>query len=203
VNKVYVVEDDEAVRDGLAALLESEALDVVCYAHAEAFLADFQSSPSECLVLDMRMPGMSGLELQSELERRGAHIPIIFLTAHGDIPTSVRAIKAGAVDFLTKPIDASQLLERIRAALQYSAQNHAALTAKSGLRERVMKLTEREREVLALAIAGLQNKDIARKLGISYRTVEIHRAHVLRKTGVRSLVDLARLENIFPPGAPR
>jgi FixJ family two-component response regulator len=192
MSKVYVVDDDAAVRDGLAALLETEALEVECYPSADALLQGYRPSKPECLVLDMRMPGMSGLELQAELARRGVRMPIVFLTAFGDIPTTVRAIKAGALDFLTKPVEPSQLLERIRAALLQSENDRGAPTSQP-LRERLAGLSDREREVLELAIAGMPNKDIARRLGISHRTVEIHRTHGLRKAGAASLLELMRL----------
>ena len=197
MNKVHVVDDDAGVREGLAALLESADLEVACHASAEAFLNAFQADPPECLVLDLRMPGKSGIELQAELQRRGAAIPIIFLTAHGDIPTTVRAIKAGAMEFLTKPVEVSQLMEKVYLALRQSEADQDAGAGERVARERLAGLSEREREVLQLAITGLQNKEIARQLDISHRTVEIHRAQVLRKTGAASMIELARLVDIL------
>lgn len=193
MSKVFVVDDDAAVRDGLTALLETAELEVECYSSASAFLAAYKPNASECLLLDLHMPGMSGLELQAELERRGIHVPIVFLTAHGDIPTTVRAIKGGALDFLTKPVRASKLLERVQVAIRTSETSHNAAEATREGRERLASLSEREREVMVLAIAGKHNKDIARQLGISHRTMEVHRANILRKTGVASLLELAHL----------
>lgn len=193
MSKVFVVDDDAAVRDGLTALLETAELEVECYASAKTFLAAYAPSASQCLVLDMHMPGMSGLELQTELERQGIQVPIVFLTAHGDIPSTVQAVKAGAVDFLTKPVKPAHLLERVQAALRQSKTNHRAIAATVELRERLASLSKREHEVMALALAGHPNKNIARQLGISHRTVEIHRAHVLRKMGAGSLLEVAHL----------
>jgi FixJ family two-component response regulator len=193
MNRVHVVDDDAAVRDSLAVLLETEQFQVRTYADAAEFLGAYQPSAPECLILDLRMPGMSGVQLQTELARRALRIPVIFLTAFGDIPTSVRAIKEGAIDFLTKPVQAAELLERVKAALSQNARAARESHEKEALRTRFAELSAREREVLELAVAGLRNKDIARKLGISHRTVEIHRAHLLHKTGATNLLELARL----------
>jgi len=180
---VFVVDDDAAVRDSLRALLEGAGFAVEAFDSAEGFLAAHRPGAPACLVLDVHMPGMSGLELQDELARRGTPLPVLFLTGHGDIPTSVRAVKAGAVDFLTKPADGALLVERVR----------AMLTLNTSLHERLDDLTERERQVMRRVAAGASNKEIARTLGISARTVEVHRARVMRKMRARSPVELAEI----------
>jgi RNA polymerase sigma factor (sigma-70 family) len=190
---VFVVDDDAAVRDGLALLLDAAGLTVETYDGAPAFLAACSPQRAGCLILDVRMPDMSGPELQAELTRRSFDLPIIFLTAHGDIPTTVLAIKSGAMDFLTKPVVGAELLERVRAALEKSAQLRERASAAQSLRERLEGLTRREREIMKLVADGLPNKEIARSLGISHRTVEVHRARVMQKTGVTNLVELSRL----------
>jgi len=190
---VYVVDDDEAVRDSLAFLFGAAGLPVRTFATAEDFLsAAFQAGPG-CLVLDVRMPGMDGPQLQAELSRRGITLPVVFLTAHGTIPLTVKTIQAGAADFFTKPVDGQCLLERVQDLLHASVAAWEAGAESRALRERFAALTEREREVLALALAGHANKDIARRLGISFRTVEHHRSRILMKTGVDNLLKLARL----------
>lgn len=190
---VFVVDDDAAVRDSVCLLLETAGLAVEAHDSAESFLAALDPQRYGCLVLDMRMPGMGGLELQAELARRGALLPIIFLTAHGDIPMTVRAMKAGAADFLTKPVDGAELIERIEAALLRARSDRESVAARQEARARLAALTEREQEILALAVAGCTNKDIARRLGISFRTVEVHRSHILLKTGAATLIELAQL----------
>jgi RNA polymerase sigma factor (sigma-70 family) len=191
--KVFVVDDDAAVRDSLSLLLETAGLQAETYASAEAFLGALRTDWSGCVVLDVRMPGMAGPALQTELSRRGVQLPIIFLTAHGDIPTSVQAMKAGAVDFLTKPVNGALLLERVHAALARNNHERKREAGRRTLRARLALLTVREREILALAVAGQPNKEIARHLGISYRTVEVHRSRILLKAGATSLIELARL----------
>jgi RNA polymerase sigma factor (sigma-70 family) len=192
---VFVVDDDPAVRDGLATLLETASLPVETHASAESFLAAFDAARPGCLVLDVGMPGCTGPQLQAELARRGSQLPIIFLTAHGDIPTSVQAMKAGALDFLTKPIDAREPLERVLQALDADRRRRDADATTRALRDSLAGLTGRERDVLGLAVAGLPNKEIARRLGISHRTVEVHRSHILLKTGAATLLGLARRAN--------
>lgn len=190
---VFVVDDDPAVRDSLTLLLEVEDIVVESFASAEAFLAVCRPAPRCCAIVDIRMPGMDGLQLQDELTRRKLLLPIIFLTGHGDIPLSVRAIKAGAVDFLTKPVTGAALLESVQAALLESERLSTQAEENQTAAERVANLTEREREVMALAVDGMPNKEIARCLGISHRTVEIHKARIMRKTGAETLLDLARI----------
>lgn len=190
---VFVVDDDPAVRDSLTLLLEEEDLCVASFASAEAFLADCRPPPRSCAIVDIRMPGMDGMQMQAELSGRGVLLPVIFLTGHGDIPLSVRAVKAGAVDFLTKPVTAKALLESVHAALLESARLASQAEVNQTAVQCLATLTERERQVMALAVEGLHNKEIARHLGISHRTVEIHKARIMHKTGANTLLDLARI----------
>lgn len=190
---IFVVDDDPAVRDSLTLLLEQEDLPVQTFDGAEAFLAACRPQQRGCAIVDLRMPGMDGMRLQEELGRRGILLPIIFLTGHGDIQTSVRAIKAGAIDFLTKPITASALLASIRAALVEGERLYAQAETTHTAASRLASLTERERDVMALAVEGLPNKEIARRLDISHRTVEIHKARIMHKTGAVTVLDLARI----------
>jgi FixJ family two-component response regulator len=178
---VFVVDDDAAVRAGLLAMFEAAGVAAEAYASAAEFLKAYRPGGVGCLVLDVNMPDMKGPELQVELNRRGSNLPIIFLTAHGDIPTTVKAIKAGAVDFLTKPADGAVLLDRVRAALARSAQLSGALS----------NLTEREREVMLYMAAGRSSKETARELEISYRTVELYRSRILQKVKAHSVLELA------------
>jgi RNA polymerase sigma factor (sigma-70 family) len=191
---VFVVDDDPAVRESLTLLLEQEDLSIMAFESAEAFLAVCASVPAHsCVVADIRMPGMDGIQLQEELARRGVALPLIFLTGHGDIPMSVRAIKAGAIDFLTKPITGQALLRSVQEALRESDRLNENAEKNESATARMALLTEREREVMELAIKGMSNKEIARRLGISHRTVEIHKARVMHKTDSDSLLDLARI----------
>ncbi|HUF71765.1 MAG TPA: response regulator transcription factor [Gammaproteobacteria bacterium] len=190
---VYVVDDDRGVRDSLNLLLGSAGIVSEAFESAAAFLAGFRPDRIGCLVADIRMPGMSGLELQQELNARKVEIPIVFITGHGDVPMAVNAMKAGAVDFLTKPFRNRDLLDRIEAALgsaRAGFQDHEKLRE---ARARYAALTPREAEVMELVVSGLANKVIAMDLGVSQRTVELHRARVMQKMGVRSLAELVRL----------
>lgn len=198
---VYVVDDDDAVRESLAFLFETADLAVETFASAEDFLAAAHPGCLGCMVLDVRMPGMDGPALQAELARRGVALPIIFLTAHGTIPLTVKTVRAGAIDFLTKPVDGQHLLERVQATLRASLEKWEGEAANQLLRERFATLTEREREILDLAVGGQSNKEIARHLGISHRTVEHHRSRIWLKTGVDNLLQLARLADACRPPA--
>ena len=189
---VYVHDDDDAVRDSIALLFETARHDVETSLAAEAFRSAWRSEMAGCLLLDLRMPGSSGIDLQAFLVEQHCRLPIIFLTAHGDIPTTVRAVKAGAYDFLTKPVEGGLLLERVRGALACAAGADERRNDDSGAGARKEHLTEREREVMSLALSGMSNKEIARRLDISYRTVEFHRSRILAKTGATSLLQLAR-----------
>ena len=190
---VFIVDDDSAVRDGLCMLCESRNLRMECHASAESFLDAYQPARLGCLVLDVRMEGMTGPELHAELTRRGSQLPIIYLTGHGNIPLTVRAMKAGAVNFLTKPVNSEELLDCIRVALLESERLHCQAATIQQAAERLANLSEREHEVMLLAIEGLPNKEIARRLGISHRTVEIHKQRIMSKTGAASLLDLVQL----------
>ena len=190
---VFVVDDDDAVRSSLRLLLKSAGLGAVAYPSAHDFLAAWQPEQAGCLILDVRMPGMSGIELQAELNRRGAIIPVIFISGHGDIPMAVEAIQHGAFDFLPKPFGDQDLIDRVQRALAADAGNRRLLAQRELLRERLESLTPREREVLALVTAGKANKVMAGDLGVSQRTVEIHRARVMEKMGANSLAQLVRM----------
>jgi FixJ family two-component response regulator len=190
---VFIVDDDDAVRSSLRLLLKSVGLSAVAYPSARDFLAAWNPDQPSCLVLDVRMPGMSGLELQEELNRRGAIVPVIFITGHGDIPMAVEAMQHGAFDFLQKPFRDQDLIDRIQKAIARDAENRAQLLQKDRIRARYESLTPREREVLALVTSGKANKVMAGDLGVSQRTVEIHRARVMEKMEAASLAQLVRM----------
>lgn len=190
---VFVVDDDEGVRNSLRFLLRSVGLPTRMLSSAGEFLESYKPSQAGCLVLDVRMPGMSGLELQQQLNLRGATLPVIFITGHGDVPMAVEAMQQGAFDFLQKPFRDQDLLDRIQRALERDARNRSALAEHEKIRERIASLTPREREVLALMTQGKSNKVMAAALGVSQRTVEIHRARVMEKSGATSLAQLVRM----------
>lgn len=190
---VFIVDDDRAVRDSLRLLLKSVGLNPLTLGSAHEFLSVYDPAQPGCLVLDVRMPQMSGLEVQEQLNLRGAIIPVIFITGHGDIPMAVEAMQAGAFDFLQKPFRDQDLIDRIQRALERDRANRAALGQRGRLRERLESLTPREREVLSLVVAGKPNKIMAADLNVSQRTVEIHRARVMEKMGASSLAQLVRM----------
>ena len=190
---VFVVDDDDAVRNSLRLLLKSASLSTTAFASAQEFLAGWTADQPGCLVLDVRMPGMSGLELQEELNRRGAIIPVIFISGHADVPMAVEAIQHGAFDFLQKPFGDQDLIDRIQRALAADADNRQALSQLDELRKRYATLTPREQEVLVLVTDGRANKVMAGDLGVSQRTIEIHRARVMEKMGARSIAQLVRM----------
>jgi FixJ family two-component response regulator len=190
---VFVVDDDRAMRESLRWLLESIGLSVRTYATAAEFLGDHDPAQPGCLVLDVRMPGMSGLDLQSELARRGAELPTIVVTGHAEVAMAVRAVKAGAIDFIEKPFSDQLLLDRVRQALEIDRQSREIRTRREEARRRLASLSAREREVLGLVAAGKANKEIAAALGLSPKTVEVHRAHVMAKMAVDSLAELVRV----------
>lgn len=191
--KIYVIDDDEVLRYSLSMLLETAGHRVESYESAMAFLRSGSPGSRGCIILDARMPGMDGPALQAELARQGVNLPVIFLTAHGSIPNAVSAIKAGAVDFLTKPVDGALLLARVHEALVQNRKMADRIEKSASAASLLARLTNREREILSLAIAGNSNKEIARILGISYRTVEIHRSQIMKKTGAANLLELARI----------
>jgi two-component system, LuxR family, response regulator FixJ len=190
---VCIVDDDEAVRGSLKLLLKTLGVPALAYGSAQEFLADFDPQRRGCLVLDIRMPGMSGLDLQQELNTRGALVPIIFITGHGDVPMAVEAMQQGAMDFLQKPFREQDLVDRINKALEKDRAGREVLGNRARLQARIDTLTPREREVMKLIIAGKANKVIAGDLQLSQRTVEIHRAHVMEKMGANSLAHLVRM----------
>ncbi|MEM7542253.1 MAG: response regulator transcription factor [Pseudomonadota bacterium] len=190
---IYVVDDDAPVRESLALLIRSMQWPVHCYADAAEFLENFDPELHSCLILDIRMPGMSGLELQEELIARGLQVPIVFLTGHGDVPMAVKAIKLGAIDFLEKPFNDQALLDCINKALSEDLNSRSRREQTREVENKIASLTPREREVMERVITGQANKVIAVDLGLSERTVEIHRSKVMSKMGARSLADLVRL----------
>jgi FixJ family two-component response regulator len=191
---VIIVDDDPSVREALSLLLDSVGHQVRTYGSAQEFLeSDLEPRGPACLVLDVRMPGLSGLDLQQELTAQNRLLPIIFITGHGDIPMSVRAMKKGAVDFLPKPFDDSELLTAVQTALQKAARTHADRQEQEAIRQRLETLTPREHEMLTYLLTGLLNKQIAFELDIAERTVKAHRKQVLRKMGVTSIAELVRL----------
>jgi len=189
---VHVVDDDAAVRDSLALLLELKGIAARTYPSAEAFLETYDGQPG-CVVVDLRMPGMSGLALQAELRRRGIALPVVMVTAYGDVPTARTALKAGAFDFVEKPIEEDRLLATLEAALKVAQAERATAEELAGFRARIARLTAREREVLDLVVEGRHNREIAEALAISPRTVEVYRARMMEKLQVQRLPDLVRL----------
>ncbi len=190
---VFVVDDDAVLCEALQALLEAAGLRVETHTGAESYLAVRSGQEPGCLVLDVRMRGMSGLELQAHLMQQGATLPVILLTGHGDVPMAVRAVKAGAVDFLEKPVNDQVLLERIRHALTLDAQLRVRHAERADAQRRLDSLTPREYEVMERVVAGLANKQIAIELRISEKTVEVHRKHVMDKVAVGSVAELVAL----------
>ncbi len=190
---VMVVDDDSGVRNAMRSLLKSVGLQSALYASAKEFLEGYKPSQSGCLILDIRMPGMSGLELQQELNLRGAVVPVIFMTGHGDIPMAVEAMQHGAFDFLQKPFRDQDLLDRIQRAVTKDGERRLALGERTRIRAHVESLTAREHEVLDLMTQGKQNKQIANDLGVSPRTIEIHRARVMEKMNAQSIAELVRM----------
>lgn len=190
---IFVVDDDDAVRSSLKLLLKSVGLSATAVASAKDFLATYDQSQPGCLVLDVRMPGMSGLELQEQLNLRGAMLPVIFITGHGDIPMAVEAMQHGAFDFLQKPFRDQDFIDRVQRALDQDRENRLRLREKDAIRGHFDSLTPREREVLALVTQGKANKVMAGDLGVSQRTIEIHRARVMEKMEANSLAQLVRM----------
>ena len=191
--RVYVVEDDPSMRNALKNLLKSLEFEAELFASAEEFLLRNRPEVPSCLILDVRLPGLGGLDLQTQLRRANIQIPIIFITAHGDIPMSVRAMKAGAVEFLTKPFRDQDLLEAIKSSLDRDRLRRQEEGELAELRKRFQSLTSRERELLPWIVSGRPNKEIAREIGTSEITVKVHRANVMRKMHAESFADLVRM----------
>ncbi|HJW01712.1 MAG TPA: response regulator [Azospira sp.] len=191
----HIIDDDEAIRDALSWLLESRGVACATWPSAEAFLTAWNEAPalSGCLLLDIRMDGMSGLELFDHLKARGLTLPVIFLTGHGDVPMAVSALKRGAFDFVEKPGNDNELVNRVIEAMALDARNRERQAGANSVNSRLATLTSRERQIMDLILAGKFNKVIADELQISMRTVEVHRAHLLEKMGVRTAVELAQL----------
>jgi FixJ family two-component response regulator len=189
---VFVVEDDESIRGALSNLFQSVGLEVQLFGSASEMLQAKLPDVASCLVLDIRLPGLSGLDFQAELAKANIHIPIIFMTGHGDIPMSVRAMKGGAVDFLTKPFRDQDMLDAVMVAIERDRKRRETDKIVANLQSYFDTLTPREREILALVSSGLMNKQIAAELGLAEITVKIHRGHVMKKMGAKSLADLLR-----------
>jgi len=199
---VFLLDDEPGMLKALTRLLEAEGFKVRAFTSAKAFLESYHPEALGCLVLDVAMPALNGLELQQRLTQSGVLLPIVFLTGRGDIPMSVRAVKAGALDFLTKPVKDADLLGAVRAALRRAAEQRDLISEMTLLRQRYSSLTPREREVMAHVVAGKLNKQVAGALGIGEHTVKVHRARVMEKMGVESLADLVRAAERLGLGQP-
>jgi two-component system response regulator FixJ len=191
---VYVVDDDDGMRRALSLLLTTVGYKTAAFASPKDFLEKFQRDAAGCLVLDIRMPGMSGLELQQHLNRMGSMLPVIFITGHGDVPMAVQAMKEGAFEFVQKPFRDQDLLDRINHALELDKENRGTLARRADVLHRLESLTPREKQVMDFVVDGAANKVIAIDLGLSERTVEIHRAKVMEKMGARSVAHLVKLQ---------
>ena len=190
---VYIVDDDEAIRDALSWLMKTRGVNCLAFASGEAFLDAWTPALCGAILLDMRMDGMSGSELFDTLRERGNQLPVIFLTGHGDVPLAVAALKKGAFDFVEKPCNDNELVDRLQEALQLDTTQRLSAASADSFKRRCERLSSRERQVMALVLAGKLNKNIADELQISIRTVEVHRSSVFDKMGVRTAVELARL----------
>jgi FixJ family two-component response regulator len=202
--RVFLVDDDASVRRALSRLLQAAGLEVASFPSAEALLLALETREPACVVADLRMPGLTGLELQDELTRRGLHLPVLFISGHADVTSSVRAMKGGAVDFLEKPFEDTDLLDAIKRALVRYRDAEAARREMETLEARAARLTPREREVFALVASGLLNKQVGYELGTTEKTIKVHRARVMEKMEADSLADLVRMAaSLGITGPPR
>jgi FixJ family two-component response regulator len=190
---VFVIDDDEAVRHALGGLLRSVSLQAECFASTTEFLRSKHPNAPACIVLDVRLPGLSGLDFQAELGRGGSHPPIVFISGHADVPMTVKAMKAGAIEFLTKPVREQDLLDAVRAAIELDRLEREKTAALAKVRASFDTLTPREQQGITLVTSGLMNKQVAAKLGVSEITAKVHRGNVMRKMGVHSLAELVRM----------
>jgi FixJ family two-component response regulator len=194
---VFVIDDDEPLRESLKSLFESMGLRVGVFGSATQFLQSKLPDVPSCLVLDVRLPGLSGLDFQAEMAKAGMQMPVIFITGHGDIPMSVRAMKAGAIEFLTKPLREQDLLDAVQAGLERDRTRREGDKSIAGLRSRYDQLTPREQEVIGYVTSGLMNKQIAGEIGVSEITVKVHRGNAMRKMGAKSLAELVRMADLL------
>jgi len=196
---VFIVDDDESIREGVSNLLEAVGINAKCYATAEGFCAHWSDAKAGCLLLDARLPGISGVEFQERLRTSGARIPVIFMTAHGDIPMVRKVMKAGAVEFLTKPFQREELLHAVEQAFASDRARRTEKAILDSIRARIDSLSPREQEVMAMVIAGFTNKDIAERLHLSIVTIKLHRGQVMRKMQADSLADLVKMSERISP----
>jgi len=200
---VFIIDDDISVRDGISDLLRSVGLDAHTYGSTQEFVSSKRPDASGCIILDVRLPGRSGLDFQQTLRELGIRLPVIFITGHGNIPISVRAMKSGAIEFLTKPINEQQLLDAVHAAIELDRANRQDNALTKELRARFDSLTPREREIMSLIVSGKLNKQIGFQVGLSEMTVKVHRSHVMQKMQAKSLVDLVRMADKLGVSAPK
>ena len=199
---VFVIDDDASLGASVSSLLRSVGLQARVFASTSEFLQEKRPNVPSCMVLDVRLPGVSGIDFQADLSKRNIHIPIVFMTGHGDIPMTVRAMKAGAVEFLTKPFRDQDLLDAVQLALERDLSRIESEKAASGLKSKFETLTPREREIMALVASGLMNKQVAGKVGLSEVTVKVHRGRVMQKMGAKTLADLVRIAEALGIRAP-
>ena len=199
---VFVIDDDASLGASVSSLLRSVGLQARVFASTSEFLQEKRPNVPSCMVLDVRLPGVSGIDFQADLSKRNIHIPIVFMTGHGDIPMTVRAMKAGAVEFLTKPFRDQDLLDAVQLALERDLSRIESEKAASGLKSKFETLTPREREIMALVASGLMNKQVAGKVGLSEITVKVHRGRVMQKMGAKTLADLVRIAKALGIRAP-
>ncbi len=199
---VIVIDDDASVRDGISDLLHSVGLTAQAFASTREFLEKAPRDAPGCIVLDVRLPGASGLEFQRSLETHGIHLPVIFISGHGDVPMTVRAMKSGAIEFLTKPVPEQELLDAVNAGIERDRARREKARWTAELQQRFASLTPREREVMALVVTGRRNKQIAAQANMSEMTVKVHRSQIMRKMGAKSVVDLVRMADALGVSSP-